>query len=284
MEIHEKKFETARTRQLRAGTLNENELKFVAHIEEFGCQILTVDGGVSEYRWAYAFGIYDACGKPELITVGLDISTGYAALNRAANALRAGVDLTVGRHSDIVGKVDVVFRPADAVWVKQLMNSAKWFNGGWDFPVLQMIYPDLQNRFQWDDGFDEEFHQPLLQEGMLETRVESDFRASIDPTSSLYDWKFPVGPHTNAYLSKTVNDGDEAVTYVSHDADDGAWQFLGDSMSDGGGPVLVCLHHPIDKDSTLKELADLPRGWYAEREAMGEPWIRCERGPEEEEE
>lgn len=276
-----KKFETARTRELRHGELNKNELEFIDHIEEFGCQILTVDGGVSDYRWAYAFGIYDGCGKPELITIGLDVDTGFGALRGAADDLREGVDLSFGRHSRIIGKVDVIFRPVDPVWVKRLMNSAKWFNGGWDFPVLQMIYPDLKGRFQWEDGFDDRFRQPLLQSDAPETREEIDFKASLDPASSLYDWKFLVGPHSNAFLSKTVNDGDEPVTYVSHDADDGAWQFLGDSMSDGGGPVVVCLHHPIDKDPTLTELADLPLGWCAEREGVGSPWIRREKEPEE---
>jgi hypothetical protein len=85
------------------------------------------------------------------------------------------------------------------------------------------------------------------------------------------EWKFADGPHTTAYLSQTVHEGSEAVTYVSHDADDGAWQFLGDSMSEGGGPVLACLHHPIDRDKSLRELHDLPLGWFAERDSLGAP-------------
>jgi len=35
---------------------------------------------------------------------------------------------------------------------------------------------------------------------------------------------------------------------------------LGNSMSDGGGPVISCFHHPIDRDPSLAELADLPLG------------------------
>jgi hypothetical protein len=85
-------------------------------------------------------------------------------------------------------------------------------------------------------------------------------------------------------LSETVNTGVEPVTYVSHDLDDGAWQFLGDSMDAGGGPVLSCFHHPIDKDAGLKELFDLPLGWYAVRAAVGEPWERYEKDLEEIEE
>jgi len=103
--------------------------------------------------------------------------------------------------------------------------------------------------------------------------VDEDFWASADPKSSLFDWKFADPPHTGVYLSKSVHEGAERITYVSHDEEDGAWQFLGDSMSESGG-VLACFHHPIDSDPTLKELADLPLGWYAERAEPDAPWIR----------
>lgn len=71
------------------------------------------------------------------------------------------------------------------------------------------------------------------------------------------------------------------MTSVSHDEDDGAWQSLGDSMADGGRPVISCLHHPIDNDPSLAELADLPLGWYAERAKVGEPWVRRKHVAEE---
>jgi len=70
------------------------------------------------------------------------------------------------------------------------------------------------------------------------------------------------------------NSGAELVTYVSHDIEDGAWQFLGDSMSGGQPPVISCFHHPIDKDRSLEELVDLPLGWWAERPAPSQPWTR----------
>jgi hypothetical protein len=113
-------------------------------------------------------------------------------------------------------------------------------------------------------------------------RAEEDFRASNDPESSLFDWRFSDGPHTSVILSNAVHEGREAVNFVCHDPDDVAWQFLGDTMSDSGG-IIVCLHHPIDDDPSLKELADLPVGWYAERVAPGEPWVRRELPPTDEE-
>lgn len=154
------------------------------------------------------------------------------------------------------------------------MGWAMWYYGGSDFPVMQAVYPDLENRFPEDQQFDKAFEQPLMQPAAGMTKVENDFWASTDPASSLFDWRLPDPPHTGVYLSKTVHNGAEPVTYVSHDAEDGAWQFLGPNMSDGGGPVLTCFHHPIDRDASLVELTDLPVGWYAERSKVGGPWVR----------
>jgi hypothetical protein len=279
-----KNFETARTRAFRASELSAEDKRTISHIEEYGCSVVNVKRTEYGLGWAYTIGVFDTAGKPELITVGLLPETAHSALNAAAKLLRAGVDLTRGRHRDLVGEVECEFRPVDRKWVKQLMGWALWYYDGADFPVLQAVYPDLENRFPGDEGFDDRFEQPLLQPSAPMTRVEEDFWASTDPKSSLFQWKFPDPPHTRAFLSETVHKGTEPVTYVSHDEEDGAWQFLGDSMSDGGGPVISCLHHPIDRDPSLAELADLPSGWYAVRDSVGEPWIRKKRMPDEDSE
>ena len=258
------------------------DARTIGHIEEHGCSVLNVKRSQYGLGWAYTIGVFDTCGKPEIITVGLPPETAHFSLNEAANLLRAGVDLTKSRHRDIVGKVECEFRPVGRKWIEQLMGWAIWYYGGSEFPVLQAVYPDLENRFPENQQFDSQFEQPLMQPSAPMTKVENDFWASTDPKSSLFDWKFPDPPHTRVFLSEAVHKGAEAITFVSHDAEDGAWQFLGDSMSDGGGPVISCFHHPIDQDTTLTELADLPLGWYAEREKVGKPWVRKQRTPEEE--
>lgn len=280
IDASKKNFETARTRNFRASELSKEDERTIGHIEEYGCSVVNVKRTAHGLGWSYTIGVFDTCGKPELITVGLLPETGHYALNQAVKLLRAGIDLTKGRHRELVGEVECEFRPVEPKWIRQLMNWAVWYYDGDDFPVLQLVYPDLENRFPEDEGFDTKFEQPLMQRGAPMTRVEDDFWASTDEKSSLFKWKFPDDPHTRAFLSETVHNGTEDVTYVSHDEDDGAWQFLGDSMADGGGPVISCLHHPIDRDPSLAELADLPQGWYAERANLGEPWVRRKREPE----
>jgi Domain of unknown function (DUF4262) len=273
-----RKFETPRTRQFRATGLNKGDDRTIGHIEEFGSSVAQVKRTEYGLGWSYTVGVYDTAGKPEIITVGLPEKTALFALNEATRRLRSGVDLTQGRHRDIVGDVECEFRPVDPKWVEQLMGRAIWFYGGTDFPVLQAIYPDLENRFPEEEGFDNTFERPLMQSGAPMRKVEDDFWASTNPKSSLFDWKFPNPPHTGVYMSNAVHTGLEPITYVSHDEEDGAWQFLGDSMIESGG-VLVCLHHPIDDDPTLKDLADLPIGWWAERSKPGDRWIRHKQEP-----
>jgi hypothetical protein len=276
------KYETDRIRTLRSGKLSTFERDAIDKIEKFGCMVLHVQNpGEPRPAFSYTLGLYNTSGVPELITCGLPSDVAQSALNDAADLLADGIDLTRGRHGDLIGNVDVEFRLVERKWVEELMLSAIWFNGSADFSVLQLIYPDLENRFPGDEGFNDYFEQPLLQPDAPMGRVEEDFRASNDPNSSLFDWKFSDPPHTGVFLSKAVHEGNEVVNFVSHDADDRAWQFLGDSMSDSGA-VLVCFHHPIDSDSSLKELADLPVGWYAERAAPGAPWVRRETPPTDE--
>ena len=195
MPSRKRKFETARTRQFREAELDEEDERTISHIEKFGCSVVQVEKTDYGLGWSYTVGIYDTSGKPEIITIGLPEKTALFALNEAAKQLRSGVDLTQGRHRDIVGNVECEFRPVDPKWVKQLMGWALWFYGGTDFPVLQAVYPDLENRFPEEEGFNNKFERPLMQPGVPMKNVEDDFWASTDPKSSLFNWKFSDTPH-----------------------------------------------------------------------------------------
>jgi hypothetical protein len=269
-----RKFETERIKRHRSMELSESHERTLSRVETFGCEVVQVTSTDMSQGWSYTVGVYDTSGKPEVIAIGLRERTALVLLNEAADRLRQGINLAEGRHRELIGEVECEFRPVDSKWVKHLMHAASWFYEGADIPVLQAVYPDTQNRFPEDANFDTYFRQPLMQPDGEMTDFEDDFWASTDPKSSLFNWKFPNPPHTRVFVSDAVSSGAERVTYVSHDLEDGAWQFLGDSMSGGREPVLLCLHHPIDNDPTLVELADLPLGWYAERAKPGDPWIR----------
>lgn len=270
-----RRYETERTRHFRSTSLGSEDANVIAKIEEFGCFVLTVESKAGRaLNYTYTIGIFDTCGQPDLIAAGLHHEVAHACLNEAVRRLRAGADLAQGRHADLIGNVDCEFRPVNPKWVGRLMNWANWYYGRTDYPVLQVVYPDLQNRFPEDEGFNCHFDQPLMQGDGPMRHIEEDFWAAGDPQSSLFDWKFSDPPHTTVYLSKKVHEGAEPVTFVLRDKD-GDWQFLGETYIESGG-VAVCFHHPIDSDPTLKEIADIPLGWCAERTEPGSSWERHE--------
>ena len=67
---------------------------------------------------------------------------------------------------------------------------------------------------------------------------------------------------------------DVPVLYVSHDVDDGCWQFLDGQNPDLADAMVVGLATMFSHDPSLAELADLPIGWTASRQTPSSKWRR----------
>ena len=68
------------------------------------------------------------------------------------------------------------------------------------------------------------------------------------------------------------------ILHVSHDDDDGAWQFhTGAAQVSDSDAMVVALSTIVEHDPSICELADLPCGWIAERDGIGSPWRRAQR-------
>ena len=89
------------------------------------------------------------------------------------------------------------------------------------------------------------------------------------------DWPFDDPEDVAAYTLKRIVRGESPIRFVSHDADDGAWQFLDGLDASVEDAALVCLREMARIDPSLLELAELPLGWVAERERPGEPWSKA---------
>lgn len=93
------------------------------------------------------------------------------------------------------------------------------------------------------------------------------------------DWPFDDPPNLAVITTRSVVRGGEWIASVSHDEDDGGWQFH-DSHP---GPLvesdamIVGLGEMVRRDPSLRALADLPVGWHAWRTAPGRRWQRARR-------
>ncbi len=262
----------------RANALKADEKKLVDDVEKYGCHIVHVREEGSLPGWSYTVGLYETYHQPEIVTVGLKDDTSQYLLNEVALRLKGGLQIQEGlRQRDLLENVECEFRKVEErSELRAVVGYATWFYGSDPFPVFQCIYPDLENRFPWEDSFDNSWRdrEALLFSTASITGLERDFWASHNPESSLYDWKFSDQPHTGVYATKKIMSGDETILYVYHDLEDGAWQFHGPSESTAESAALVCFHHIVDKDPSVEELVDLPLGWCAVREKVTDPWRR----------
>ena len=74
--------------------------------------------------------------------------------------------------------------------------------------------------------------------------------------------------------TKSILYGYKPVLYVSHDDDDGIWQFLDGEDVCEENAYIVSLSEILKIDDSLNSLYDLPRGYIAYRQAKGDKWKR----------
>src|SRR5271166_5870403 len=93
------------------------------------------------------------------------------------------------------------------------------------------------------------------------------------------DWHFADPQDTVVVTLERILRGDSSLVLVTHDAEDGGWQFLdGEHVFEEDG-AIVLLGEMVQFDPSLLELAHLPPGWYAWRAAPDRPWQRAQDEP-----
>jgi len=84
---------------------------------------------------------------------------------------------------------------------------------------------------------------------------------------------FKEDPHIGVLTTAPALSG-SLILMVSHDADDGGWQFLCGTTNDPTDGRIVHLEEIVAIDPTVNEVADLPLGWVAFRRSIGGEWTR----------
>jgi hypothetical protein len=76
------------------------------------------------------------------------------------------------------------------------------------------------------------------------------------------------------FTTKYVLEDKRIITYVSHEIEDGAWQFFSDDKFEDFSKVVrvVGFNEMMDLDPTLRELVDMEMGYIATRNNIDDKW------------
>ena len=190
-------------------------------------------------------------------------------------------------------------------WYDPFLGYARWFYQGDEFPVLQCIWPDKEQNYPWSPEFSRGlmWRQPLLfhtdivkanAEELVRSLSEHDRhfygeslaepessealeRRRTPPAShhkfSPSEWPFGEPENTEAFTTARVIEENHPILLVAHD-DDGDWQVLCGTTNAKEQARAVCLGCLYERDKTIGQVADLPRGWEASRRSPHDPWRR----------
>ncbi len=88
-------------------------------------------------------------------------------------------------------------------------------------------------------------------------------------------WEFHDPRNLAVLVNRAIVRGNDWTAYVSHDADDGGWQFHGSNPHVSAEDMMVIsLHEMYTLDPSISALVDLPLGWRAWREMKDGEWHR----------
>jgi hypothetical protein len=87
-------------------------------------------------------------------------------------------------------------------------------------------------------------------------------------------WPFADARKTAVFTSRDIIEDGKPILHVTHDQDDGAWQFHTGETVPASKAKLVSLDEIIFHDPSVVELADMPLGWSAIRDSITSPWRR----------
>ena len=88
------------------------------------------------------------------------------------------------------------------------------------------------------------------------------------------EWPFDQAPDVAAITSAHVMDEGLPILLVTHYEDDHSWGFQSGRPVTMAEAMVVGMDSIVRIDPTVAEVADLPPGWTAERDAVGAEWRR----------
>lgn len=228
--------------------------RIVSDIKQYDCHLALLNSDGYSPAFAYTIGLYEKFQHPEIIILGLPIDIMGHILNGLRDEIRKGNTYTSNqKYNDLLEGYEIQFLEVKKENYHDYLGYAGWYySNSFNFPVLQLIWPDKENYWPWEKEFNEnwKFKQPLLDRNI--------------------DFKYLEEKNLGVYTTHHALEG-KPILYVHHN-EDGDWQFHTEYEPKIEDSKLICLEEIIKLDKTLNEIYFLNYGQTAYRNEIGGEW------------
>ena len=232
------------------------------NIEKYGCHLTLIEEDNYLPAFVYSIGLFKKFGHPEIICFGLKTDVTASIINYACDLIKNGETFITGKlYRGFLEGYEIQFLKVDKEYYQNYVGYAGWFYDYFEFPLLQLVWPDKQNNFPWDKEFNIDwiYKQPLLDRNT--------------------DFKFYEEKTLGVFTTKQAFNGD-TILYVYHN-EDGNWQFHTTLEPNLDDSMVVALEQITKLDPTINEIYYLQFGWRAWRDNKEGEW-QTEEHPDEE--
>jgi hypothetical protein len=241
-----------------------DEDKTRKHIEQYGLSVIMIEATEYLPSFAYSIGLWEKFNHPEIICFGFSTPTLHGVINDVAELIKSGSAIEINKkYNDFFENNSVEFIKVEAGYLSDYFGYAIDFYDTKNFPALQLVWTDRNNKFPWEQNFEEEF---IYKQPLLDRNTNFKFRE--------------VKNLATITTSQFINEN-KPITLVSHD-NDGDWQFLTENVTLGDA-CIVALERIVKKDPTLNEVFNLNYGEEAQRDFIGDKWRRSVSEKDEDE-
>ena len=142
--------------QLRTAE-DEHDRKLLADIERVGWHIVHINEDERGPAFSFSVGFYYTFQQPEILIMGLKPEVAQKILSIAVVLMAGGKTFQPFEPvADFAQGYNSVFVPIKIENYQDYLGYAIWFYRSLPapFPAMQLVWPDKQGRFPWEQGYD----------------------------------------------------------------------------------------------------------------------------------
>lgn len=146
-------------------SLTESERTILDDIEAEGVHVVHVGGEGDDLEYSFSVGLWHSFEQPEVIVFGLPTEIAEDLIQAIADDASDGKLCLAGSQNDgLIQSVTVRFFEVPKPQYRDYLGEAVWAYENDDFPAVQLVWPDKQGRWPWEEDVREGFRdsQPVL--------------------------------------------------------------------------------------------------------------------------